>query len=29
MNVQISVFVACVKAMIYLLLYNLHDFTFK
>ena len=29
MNVKISVFVICVKAIIYLLLYNLHDCTFK
>ena len=29
MNVTISVFVVCVEAMIYLLLYNLHDCTFK
>ena len=29
MNVTISVFVICVEAMIYLLLYNLHDCTFK
>ena len=29
MNVKISVFVFCVKEMIYLLLYNLHDCTFK
>ena len=29
MNAKISVFVICVKAIIYLLLYNLHDSTFK
>ena len=29
MNAKISVFVICVKAIIYLLLYNLHDCTFK
>ena len=29
MNVNISVFVICVEAVIYLLLYNLHDCTFK
>ena len=29
MNAKISVFVICVEAIIYLLLYNLHDFTFK
>ena len=29
MNVKISVFVICVEAIIYLLLYNLHDCTFK
>ena len=29
MNVKISVFVTCAKAIIYLLLYNLHDCTFK
>ena len=29
MNKKISVFVICVKAIIYLLLYNLHDCTFK
>ena len=29
MNVTISVFVVCVEAMIYLLLHNLHDCTFK
>ena len=29
MNAKISVFVVCVEAIIYLLLYNLHDCTFK
>ena len=29
MNAKISVFVTCVKAIIYLLLYNLHDCTFN
>ena len=29
MNAKISVFVNCVKAIIYLLLYGLHDCTFK
>ena len=29
MNAKISVFVICVKEIIYLLLYNLHDCTFK
>ena len=29
MNAKISVFVICVQAIIYLLLYNLHDCTFK
>ena len=29
MNAKISVFVICVKANIYLLLYNLHDCIFK
>ena len=29
MNAKISVFVICVEAMIYLLLYNFHDCTFK
>ena len=29
MNAKISVFVVCVKAIIYLLLYNLHDCSFK
>ena len=29
MNVKVSVFVICVEAIIYLLLYNLHDCTFK
>ena len=29
MNATISVFVICVEAIIYLLLYNLHDCTFK
>ena len=29
MDAKISVFVICVKAIIYLLLYNLHDCTFK
>ena len=29
MNVKISVFIICVEAIIYLLLYNLHDCTFK
>ena len=29
MNVKMSVFVICVKVIIYLLLYNFHDCTFK
>ena len=29
MNAQISVFVICVEGIVYLLLYNLHDCTFK
>ena len=29
MNVEISVFVICAEAIMYLLLYNLHDCTFK
>ena len=29
MNEKISVFVICVEAIIYLLLYNLHDSTFN
>ena len=29
MNAKISVFVICVELIIYLLLYNLHDCTFK
>ena len=29
MNAKIPVFVICVSAIIYLLLYNLHDCTFK
>ena len=29
MNAKISVFVICLEAIIYLLLYNLHDSTFK
>ena len=29
MNAKISVFVICVEAIIYLLLYNLHECTFK
>ena len=29
MNVEISVFVICIEAIIYLFLYKLHDFTFK
>ena len=29
MNVEISVFVICIEAIIYLLLYNLHDRTFN
>ena len=29
MNAKISVFIICVEAIIYLLLYNLHDCTFK
>ena len=29
MNAKISVFVVCVEAIIYLLLYDLHDCTFK
>ena len=29
MNAKISVFVICVEAIIYLLLYNLHDCTFN
>ena len=28
MNAKISVFVICVEAIVYLLLYNLHDCTF-
>ena len=28
-NAEISVFVICVDAIIHLLLYNLHEFTFK
>ena len=28
-NLEISVFVICAEAIIYLLLFNLHDFTFK
>ena len=29
MNAKISMFVMCVEAIIYLLLYNLHDCTFN
>ena len=29
MNVKMSVFVTCVEAIMYLLLYHLHDCTFK
>ena len=29
MNAETSVFAICVEAITYLLLYNLHDFTFK
>ena len=29
MNAKVSVFVICVEAIIYLLLYNLHDYTLK
>ena len=29
MNAKISVFIICAEAIIYLLLYNLHDSTFK
>ena len=29
MNVKVSVFVISVEAIIYLLLYNLHDYTFN
>ena len=29
MNAKISVIIICVEAIIYLLLYNLHDCTFK
>ena len=29
MNAKISVFIICVEAIIYLLLFNLHDCTFK
>ena len=29
MNVKMSVFVICIEAITYLLLYNLHDCTFK
>ena len=29
MNAKISVFLICVEAIIYVLLYNLHDCTFK
>ena len=29
MNAKLSVFVICVEAIVYLLLYNLHDCTFK
>ena len=29
MNAKISVFITCAEAMKYLLLYNLHDSTFK
>ena len=29
MNAKISMFVVCVEAIIYFLLYNLHDCTFK
>ena len=29
MNAKISVFVICAEEIIYLLLYNLHDYTFN
>ena len=29
MNAKISVFVICFEVIVYLLLYNLHDFTFE
>ena len=29
MNAKISVFLICVEAVMYLLLYNLHDYTFN
>ena len=29
MNVKISLFVVCIEAIVYLLLYDLHDCTFK
>ena len=29
MNTKILVFVICVEAILYLLIYNLHDFTFN
>ena len=29
MNAKMSVFVVCVEAIIYLSLYDLHDFTYK
>ena len=29
MNAKLSVFIICVEAIIYFLLYNLHDYTFK
>ena len=29
MNAKISIFVICVEVITYLLLYNLHDFTFN
>ena len=29
MNAKISVFIICIEAIIYLLLHNLHDGTFK
>ena len=29
MNAKISVFIICVEAIIYMLLYDLHDCTFK
>ena len=29
MNVKIPVFLICAEAIVYLLLYNFHDYTFK